>query len=57
MTLMASIINDLSQLRVFAVHGEASTGFASIDDFDLVELDECKTLPEMVRTAETPMNL
>jgi hypothetical protein len=34
---------------VIAVHGDDTTGYVAVDDFDLVEMDECKTLPEVVR--------
>ena len=33
---------------MFAVHGETFDGFVAVDDFDLVEIDECRTVPEMV---------
>ena len=34
------------QLRVVAVHGDDTTGYVSFDDFDLVEMENCVTLPQ-----------
>jgi hypothetical protein len=33
-------------LRVVAVRGDDTTGFVSVDDFDLVELEQCAMLPQ-----------